>query len=171
MRSRCARAALAAALLVLGCTAAALALFAMTLHPADARILCCRNCTIPCINFLVAAGCLIIICRPVACELTQGRCAPTDAEAAGLRAASELLLLAALAQVLAAAAALLLPSAPAAAFFAYAVGWLTAYRAMDVVWMLVACHGRVHGALAFHFWFLYAVLLAALLAGCFVATR
>nr|TKW20218.1 hypothetical protein SEVIR_4G071700v2 [Setaria viridis] len=139
MRSRCARAALAAALLVLGCTAAALALFAMTLHPADARIL--------------------------------GRCAPTDAEAAGLRAASELLLLAALAQVLAAAAALLLPSAPAAAFFAYAVGWLTAYRAMDVVWMLVACHGRVHGALAFHFWFLYAVLLAALLAGCFVATR
>jgi hypothetical protein len=74
--------------------------------------------------------------------------------------------------VIAAAAALLLqPSAPPAAFFAYAASWLTAYRAMDVVWMLVACHGRVHSALAFHFWFFCAVPLAALLAGCFDVTR
>jgi hypothetical protein len=42
---------------------------------------------------------------------------------------------------------------------------------MDVVWMLVACHGRIHSALAFHFWFFCAVLLAALLAGCFAVTR
>ncbi|CAN6208682.1 unnamed protein product [Urochloa humidicola] len=124
---------------ILGCAAAALALFAMALPPAGSRVL--------------------------------GRCAPTDAEAAGLRAASEMLLLSASAQVLAALAALLTPAAPPVAYFAFAAGGLPAYRAVGVVWFLVACHGRVRGELALHFWFFFAVLLATLLVGLFTATR
>lgn len=85
---------------------------------------------------------------------------PTDAEVAGLRAASEYLLLAASAQVLAATMALLVPAWPVAVLGSL-VGCLTAYRATDVLWMLVACHDSPHGALAFHFWLYYAVLWAA----------
>nr|TKW20224.1 hypothetical protein SEVIR_4G071900v2 [Setaria viridis] len=133
------RVAWAAALFALGCAAAALAFFAMTLPPADSRLL--------------------------------GSCAPTDAEAARLRAASELLLLAASAQVLGATVALLVPAQVFAAS-GFLLGVLTAYRASDVVWKLVmACHGHVHGAFAFHYWLFVAVLLAALLVGLVVASR
>ncbi|RCV20652.1 hypothetical protein SETIT_4G074200v2 [Setaria italica] len=131
-----ARVALATALFVLGCAAAALAFFAMTLPPADSRIL--------------------------------GSCAPTDAEAAGLRAASEKLLLAASAQVLGATVALLVPARPVAVSGCF-LGSLTASRAYDVLWMLVACHGHVHGALAAHCWVFFVLLWVALLVGIAVS--
>ncbi|OEL29141.1 hypothetical protein BAE44_0009841 [Dichanthelium oligosanthes] len=173
-----ARVALATVLFFLGCTAAALAFFAMTLHSADSRILVrffARNQTASLLLLpllVVSQELHDLSCDDLlpCCKLTQGQCAPTDEEAAGLRAASVLLLLAASAQVLAAAAALLVPATPLSVF-GCALGWLTAYRAMNVVWMLVACHGRVHGALAFHFWFFFAVLLGAQLVGSFAAIR
>jgi hypothetical protein len=86
--------------------------------------------------------------------LLQGTCAPTDDEVADLRAASEKLLLAASSQVLAATAALLVPVRPVAAF-GCVLAWPTSYHATDVLWMLVACDGEIHGVLAFHFWFFY----------------
>ncbi|RCV20653.1 hypothetical protein SEVIR_4G072100v4 [Setaria viridis] len=125
-----ARMAWATALFVLGCAAASLAFFAMTLPRADdSRLL--------------------------------GSCAPTEAEAAGLRVASEKLLLAASAQVLAGTAALLVPARPVAAFGCL-LGWLTSYHATDVLWMLVACHGHAHGVLAFHFWVFFIMLFVVL---------
>ncbi|CAN6179318.1 unnamed protein product [Urochloa humidicola] len=118
-----------------------------------------------------AALAVFAMALPPADSRILGSCAPTDAEAAALREASELLLLSASAQVLASVAALLAPAAAPIAYFAYALGWLTAYRAVDVVSMLVSCHGGASGALAFHFWFFFAVLLATLLVGLFTATR
>ncbi|XP_066396560.1 uncharacterized protein [Miscanthus floridulus] len=101
----------AAALFALGCAAAGLALFAMTLPAADSRLL----------------------------EL--GACVPTTlAEMAGLRTASQGLLLAASTQVLAATMGLLVP-ARLVAVFAYILGWFTADHSTDVLQMLVACHG------------------------------
>ncbi|KAL6626202.1 hypothetical protein ACP70R_029928 [Stipagrostis hirtigluma subsp. patula] len=79
-----ARAQMAAVLLVLGCAAAALALFAMTLNPAAAS------------SLLPGAAWRR--------TMQAGRCVATDAEAASLRAGAELLLLAAGAQTLAATA-------------------------------------------------------------------
>ncbi|CAN6191106.1 unnamed protein product [Urochloa humidicola] len=104
---------------------------------------------------------LFAMALPPADTRILGSCAPTDEEAGGLREASELLLLSASAQVLASVAA------PPFAYFAYLSGWLTAHRAVDVVSMLVSCHGGTSGALAFHFWFFFAVLLATLLVGLF----
>lgn len=38
--------------------------------------------------------------------------------------------------------------------------------------MLLACHGRVHGVAAFHYWFFYAAMLETLIvAAIFVITR
>nr|CAB3485253.1 unnamed protein product [Digitaria exilis] len=125
-----ARIALAAALFVLGCCAAALAFFAMTsLPPADSHSL---------------------------------------EEAADLRAASQQLLLAASAQVLGATAAWLVP-APLFAAPGCLLGGLTAYRADEVIWQLVACHGHVHGAASFHYWLFVVVLLVVLLVGLAVS--
>jgi hypothetical protein len=98
----------------------------------------------------------------------QGSCAPTDAEAADLRAGSEKLLLAASAQVLGATVALLAP-ARASAVSGCFLGLFTAYRAMDVFEMLVACHGDVHGAMAAHYWVLFIVMWVALLVGIVVS--
>ncbi|CAN6202522.1 unnamed protein product [Urochloa humidicola] len=134
---RSARVALAAALFALGCAAAALACFAMTLPPGDARLL--------------------------------GSCgAQTGDEAADMRAASKHLLLAASAQVLAGTVALLVPARPVAAFGSE-LGWITGYHAADVLWMLVACRGHVHGLLAFHYWIFFVLISAAPLVGVVVS--
>jgi hypothetical protein len=74
-----------------------------------------------------------------------------------LRAASDKLLLAASGQVVGAAVALLVP-APAVAFSGCVLGSLTGYRALDVLWMLVSCHGHVHGALAAHYWVFFVLV-------------
>ena len=102
----------------------------------------------------------------------QGSCAPTDAEAAGLRAGSERLLRAAAAQVLASTVALLVPARPCA-IAATALAALTAYRASAVLLTLAACHGHVHARSAhgLHFALALAALLAALLVAVVVAVR
>ncbi|CAL5036825.1 unnamed protein product [Urochloa decumbens] len=133
---RSARVALATALFVLGCAAAALACFAMALPPADARVL--------------------------------GSCAPTDDEAAYLRAASEHLLVAASGQVLGATVALLVPACPVAVF-GCVLSSFTSYRAIDVLWILVSCHGHVHGVLAFHYWLFFVLMLVVPLVGMVVS--
>ncbi|TVU12595.1 hypothetical protein EJB05_46246, partial [Eragrostis curvula] len=111
----------ATALFVIGCAAAVLALFAMTVDPANSGFL--------------------------------GPCAPTDEEAADLRAASELLLLAAAAQLLGATTARYTAAWPFS-LFACALAFPVSYRAYVVLRMLVGCHGHVgHSAtLAVHFW-------------------
>ncbi|KAF8702831.1 hypothetical protein HU200_032665 [Digitaria exilis] len=98
----------------------------------------------------------------------QGTCAPTEEEAADLRAASQQLLLAASAQVLGATAALLVP-APLFAAPGCLLGVLTANRADDVIWQLVACHGHVHGAASFHYWLFVVVMVVVLLVGLAVS--
>ncbi|CAN6191118.1 unnamed protein product [Urochloa humidicola] len=136
---RSARVALAMALFALGCAAAALAFFVMTLPtaPGNARLL--------------------------------GSCVPTDDEAAYLHAASEKLLLAASGQVLGATVALLVPARPVAAL-GCVLGWLTAYHANEVLWMLVSClSGRVRGVLAFHYWLFFVLLLVAPLVGIVIS--
>lgn len=100
----------------------------------------------------------------------QGACAPTDAEVAGRRTASEQLLLAASTQVLAATTGLLVPARPVAVF-GCVLGFLTAYRATDVLWMLFACHDTAYGALAFHYGLFYVVLCVALAVGIVVSIR
>ncbi|KAF8697588.1 hypothetical protein HU200_035774 [Digitaria exilis] len=91
-------------------------------------------------------------------------------EAADLRESSELLLVSALAQVMAAMATLLVPVL-SLVFVAFLVGSYTAGRAADLVWMLLACHGRVHGAAAFNYWVFYALtLLLIIIAAIFVIT-
>ncbi|KAF8703994.1 hypothetical protein HU200_031475 [Digitaria exilis] len=147
-----ARIALAAALFVLGCCAAALAFFAMTsLPPADSHSLVLHHT-----HLLVCFASWFDLC------LCLGTCAPTEEEAADLRAASQQLLLAASAQVLGATAAWLVP-APLFAAPGCLLGGLTAYRADEVIWQLVACHGHVHGAASFHYWLFVVVLLVVLL--------
>jgi hypothetical protein len=94
------------------------------------------------------------------------RGAPTEeAEAAALRAASEELLLAAAAQVLGATTAVLLPACKLATIFATLLGSMTGYCASDVLWLLVACHGYVHGDLRVYYGFFVAMFLVALLVG------
>ncbi|OQU75633.1 hypothetical protein SORBI_3K044415 [Sorghum bicolor] len=90
---------------------------------------------------------------------------PTEAEAAALRAASEELLLAAAAQVLGATTAVLLPACKLATIFATLLGSMTGYCASDVLWLLVACHGYVHGDLRVYYGFFVAMFLVALLVG------
>ncbi|OQU75817.1 hypothetical protein SORBI_3010G037101 [Sorghum bicolor] len=97
---------------------------------------------------------------------TGPRGAPTEeAEAAALRAASEELLLAAAAQVLGATTAVLLPACKLATIFATLLGSMTGYCASDVLWLLVACHGYVHGDLRVYYGFFVAMFLVALLVG------
>ncbi|KAL6606659.1 hypothetical protein ACP70R_042312 [Stipagrostis hirtigluma subsp. patula] len=139
-----ARAQMAAVLLILGCAAAALALFAMTtLNPAASSSL-----------------------------LLPGRCAATEAEAGGLHAGAELLLLAAGAQTLAAATTVLWP-ARVPALVACGLGAVTAYRAFYVLWMgmVGACHDRVDGSVVVHFWLAVAMAYVAFVAAFFVAIR
>ncbi|CAN6215067.1 unnamed protein product [Urochloa humidicola] len=139
---RSARAALAMALFALGCAAAALAFSVMTLPTAPG---------------------------PGNARLL-GSCVPTDDEAAYLRAASEKLLLAASGQVLGATVALLVPARPVAAL-GCVLGWLTAYHANEVLWMLVSCLSSrgVHGVLAFHYWLFFVLLLVAPLVGIVIS--
>jgi len=101
------------------------------------------------------------------CDCPQGACAPTDAEAAALRAASEQLLLAAAAQVLGATTAVLLP-VTLVTIFSTLLGWMTGYVASQVMWMLVACHGRVDAVLAIYYCLFVAMLCVAYLVGCFL---
>ncbi|CAN6165091.1 unnamed protein product [Urochloa humidicola] len=132
---RSARVALATALFALGCVAAALAFFAMTLPPGNTR--------------------LLGSCVPT----TDDDAADLRAAFEKLMAAeAEKLLVAAAGQVLGAMVALLVP-VPPVAVFGCVLGGFTSYHANAVLWtMLVSCHGSVHGVLAFHYW-LFAVLM------------
>uniref|UniRef100_A0A0A8ZJV2 Uncharacterized protein n=1 Tax=Arundo donax TaxID=35708 RepID=A0A0A8ZJV2_ARUDO len=96
-----------------------------------------------------------------------GPCAPTDAEAADLRATSALLLMSGAAQALAATLALLVPKR-APTFLACVVASRADYLANDVIRMVVGCHGHVQGALAVHYCLLVAMKLAALTSAFFV---
>lgn len=95
----------------------------------------------------------------------QGACAPTNAEVAALRTALEELLLAAAAQVLGATAAVLLPGSLLVSVFSTSLGWITGYRASQVLWMLVDCHGQVHGVLEVYYCLFVAGFFVAHLAG------
>ncbi|TVU12593.1 hypothetical protein EJB05_46244 [Eragrostis curvula] len=132
------RADAATALFVIGCAAAVLALFAMTVDPANS-------------GFLLGPS-----------------CAPTDEEAADLRAASELLLVSAAAQVIGATVARFATAQPFT-LLACALSWPTAYHVSVVLPLLVGCHGRVRGALAVQCWIVNVVMLAALLVATFAA--
>jgi hypothetical protein len=104
----------------------------------------------------------------VRCGFHQGACAPTDPEAADLRAGAELLLLASVAQVLASTVAVLAPARPCA-LAATVLAAHTSYRASAVLLMLAACHGHVHGAHAFGFGIVLGTLFAALLVSVVVS--
>ncbi|TVU12578.1 hypothetical protein EJB05_46229, partial [Eragrostis curvula] len=122
----------AKALSVIACAAAALALFAMTVDPANSRFL--------------------------------GPCAPTDEEAADLRAASKLLLLAAAAQLIGATTARYAAALPFT-ISACALAIPTAFHGYDVLRMVVGCDRHLHddgGELAAHFWVVIALLGAAI---------
>lgn len=171
-----ARATAAAALFVLGCASAALALLALSLNPADAGFLVrsrradrlalrARSEFRPPRVALAAAS-----ITSLAANKTQGACAPTGQAAANLRASSVLLLLAVAALALAATVAALVPARPFAPF-ACAMGAVTAHGAVVVLPWVVACQGpgRGHVAIAVYYGLFVAMLCAALLAAIVVA--
>ncbi|CAN6202506.1 unnamed protein product [Urochloa humidicola] len=120
------------------------------------------------LGFAAAALACFAMTLPPGDAHLLGSCAPTDDEAADLRAASEQLLVAASGQVLGATVALLVPACPVAAFGCL-LGWFTSYHASDVLWLLVSCHGHVHGVLAFHYWLFFVLMWAAPLVGVVVS--
>ncbi|KAJ1258042.1 hypothetical protein BS78_10G043700 [Paspalum vaginatum] len=129
-------------LLLLGCAAAALAVVAMALPPADSSSRL----------------------HPM------GACVPTDAEAASLPAASMELLLAASAQVLAATVALRVPATPVN-LGGWLMGGQTAFLAVDVLGTLASCHGRLYNGLAVNYCIVYAMVCVLFLVGFPISFR
>ncbi|CAN6165093.1 unnamed protein product [Urochloa humidicola] len=134
--------------------------------PVKARVALAKALIV--LGFAAAELALISITLSPETSRFMGACAPTDAEAAELRAGAELLLLASAAEVLASTVAVLAPARPCA-LAATALAVLTAYRASGVLHMLAACHGHLHGAHGSHFVLLLAALLVALLVAVVVS--
>jgi hypothetical protein len=65
----------------------------------------------------------------------------------------------------------LLPACQLVTVFATFLGWLTGYRAGDVLWLLVACHGHVHGDRLVYYCFFVAMFFVAFLVGFRLSLR